>query len=85
MENNKKQYKINYICELEDKELEKNFFDWDIKKSLKYINVTILFLGLLSFAFVIPDYMYMTDRSAFAVVFVGRLLCLFLFIKIGGM
>ena len=80
MDNNKTEYKINYNCEFDNKELEKEFFDWDIQKSMKYIEATIIFLGLLNFAFVIPDFLFMADRNAFEAVFIGRLLFLILFV-----
>lgn len=66
--------KFNYMSEFSDKELEREFFQQDMEKSLRYIKPLVLALGILNTLFLIPDYFLNTTRSIINSIATGRLI-----------
>jgi len=64
--------KINYIAEFSDKELEIEFFNHYMHKSIRYIRPIMLCFGILNTLFIIPDYFFIQNTSAFIQATVGR-------------
>ena len=64
--------KINYIAEFSDRELEIEFFNQYIQKAMKYIRPIMLCLGIFNMLFVIPDYFFIGNLSAFIRAAAGR-------------
>ncbi|HAA26172.1 MAG TPA: diguanylate cyclase [Ruminiclostridium sp.] len=63
---------INYIAEFSDKELELEFFNQYIQKAVRYIRPIMMCLGILNTLFIIPDYFFIGDFSAFIHAAAGR-------------
>jgi len=64
--------KINYIAELSDNKLEIEFFNQYMRKSIRYIRPIMLCFGILNTLFIIPDYFFIQNTSAFIQAAVGR-------------
>ncbi len=63
---------ISYFGEFVNKTLEKEYFDFEIKKSMKYIRPILLLLGVLYFLFIIPDYFLIRDTNVFKIILINR-------------
>ncbi len=82
-----KKFKISFYGEFTDKALEKDFFDYEIGRSVKYVRPIVLILGILFMLFIIPDYFLIQNTDILRVIFSIRavflLLTLALFLFIG--
>lgn len=75
MGSNKENSKIiNYMGEFTDHMLEEEFFQQDMKKSLRFINPLVLALGVLNTLFLIPDYFLIHNPNTFTLIAIGRML-----------
>jgi two-component system cell cycle response regulator len=66
------------LAEFTDTELEKEYFNNEIKNAKRYIKPILLVLGILNFLFIIPDYFFLDNSNGLAVAFVNRLVFLML-------
>jgi len=75
------------LASFADKELEKEFLEHERESSLKHLRPGILFLGILFFLFIIPDYFLNPTTQIFRMILVIRsvflLLVIFLYIMLG--
>lgn len=74
--NNKKI--INFIGEISGNIHEKEFFENDMEKSIKYIKPIILILGILNTLFLIPDYFFINNSDSFRLIALLRFSFVFL-------
>ncbi|MFA6942160.1 MAG: GGDEF domain-containing protein [Clostridiaceae bacterium] len=70
----KKLLKLSHFGEFTDKELEKEFFNIEMKKALKYMKPMVLIFGFLFFLFIIPDYILLKDTGSFKTIFYTRMI-----------
>jgi len=73
---------ISYIAEFSDKNLELEFFNQYMRKSLVYIRPIMLCFGILNTLFVIPDYIFIENSSAFIQAAVGRVILLIIILAL---
>ena len=66
--------RINYIAEFSDKKLETEFFNQYIGKAIRYIRPIMLCFGILNTLFIIPDYFFIENPTAFIQAAVGRVI-----------
>lgn len=75
-----------YLAEFRDKALEKEFYNAEITKNLKYVSFTILLAGFVYFLFIIPEYFLIKDVNDFISVLINRSvifgLLIFLYFKV---
>ncbi|MEW6624920.1 MAG: GGDEF domain-containing protein [Bacillota bacterium] len=71
---------ISITAEFKDKELEKEFFNNEIKGLLKYIKPMLLALGVLYFLFIIPDYYLISDSLTIIKILINRIAILILIV-----
>lgn len=64
---------INYLGEFSEFGLEKEFFQQDMQKAMRYIRPILLMLGILNTLFLIPDYYLVHNKNAFVLIAAGRL------------
>lgn len=76
----KAEQKINIWCEFENKNIEEEYFVWDIEKSIKNIKVLMILYSVLDFLFIIPDFLYMQNTPDFFNIFMGRFFFIVLFL-----
>ena len=55
--------KITRFAEFQDKEIEANFFNNDVKKASNFISYTTIIFSIINFLFVIYDYLFLQDGS----------------------
>lgn len=65
-------YRINRIGEFADRQLEKEFFAYDMGRAQKYIRPLILSLGTLYLLFIIPDYFLVRNPMTFLSILANR-------------
>ena len=63
---------ISPIGEFIDKDLEKEYFDLVITKTIKYIRPLMLAFGILYFLFIIPDYYLIKNATTFKLILLSR-------------
>lgn len=78
MDTDKKAYKITILGEFSSRDLEKEFFNYAMKRSIKYIRPIVLLLGILYMLFIIPDYFNMKDQGTFLSILINRAVFLIL-------
>lgn len=61
-----------YLGEFRDQELEKEFYNAEMKKNIKYVKFTLLVVGFVYFLFIIPEYYLITDMNTFIAVLINR-------------
>jgi len=71
---------LNFMGEFTDTELEKEFFQQDMQKTVRYIKPIVLMLGILNTLFLIPDYFLVGDRLAFLQIAATRTIFILLII-----
>lgn len=75
-----------YLGEFRDKALEKEFYNTDITRNLKYVKFTIFIAGIVYFLFIIPEYFLIKDPHDFIAVLINRsvifALMIFLYFKV---
>lgn len=75
-----------YLGEFKDKELEMEFFNYEIINALKYIKPILLILGTLYLSFIVPDYFLIKDDNVFKYILINRvgiiLLIILLYLRI---
>jgi len=75
-----------YLGEFRDKALEKEFYNADIIRNLKYVKFTILIAGIVYFLFIIPEYFLIKSPNDFIAVLITRsvffALMIFLYFKV---
>lgn len=60
------------LGEFADRELEKEFINFEINSALKYLRPAILILSFVFFLFVIPDYFLTQNKITFYAIFIAR-------------
>ncbi|NTV91474.1 MAG: diguanylate cyclase, partial [Clostridiales bacterium] len=63
---------LNRLVEFEDKKLEAEYFQKDMKKMLRYLKPLILIFGILDTLFLIPDYFLIKDNRALMLMVIIR-------------
>lgn len=75
-----------HLGEFRDKALEKEFYNAEIKKNLKYVTFTILVAGFVYFLFIIPECFLIKNTNDFTSILINRsvifALMLFLYFKV---
>lgn len=66
--------KLSLFGEFTEKELEKEFFNNEMKKALKYMKPMVIILGFLFFLFIIPDYFLLKNSGNFTAIFYTRMI-----------
>jgi diguanylate cyclase (GGDEF)-like protein len=61
-----------HFGEFRDKSLEKEFYNAEIKKKLKYIKFVILVVSAVYFSFIIPEYFLIKNSNDFMAVLINR-------------
>jgi two-component system, cell cycle response regulator len=69
----KDDYRITYLCEFQNTELEREYFEYDTRKSLRYMRPIILILGIMYLLFLIPDYYRNESLVTFVIILSYRL------------
>lgn len=69
---------ISILGEFVDKDLEKEFFSYDMARTKKYLKPVLLILGILYFLFIIPDYFNIKNFGILMAILVNRILFLLL-------
>lgn len=69
---------LNRIGEFADINQEKEFFQQDMKKAVRYVKPVILVLAVLYTLFLIPDYYLVQNSANFRLIAAGRILFLIL-------
>jgi two-component system, cell cycle response regulator len=86
MKLDKKEHSISKFCEFTDKNLEKEFFEFDMGQAIRYIRPVGMVLGILYMLFIIPDYFLIKNSKIFIAILINRsaflLLVIFLFFTI---
>lgn len=81
------EYGISHYGVFADKALEKDFFNYEIGKVIKYVRPITLILGILFMLFIIPDYFLTQNEDTFIIILAIRtvtlLLILVLYISLG--
>lgn len=65
-------YEISHCGEFFDKAQEKEFFNYDIGRSVKYIKPITLVLGILFLLFIIPDSCLIKNKNTLLIIFAIR-------------
>ena len=79
---NVNEYGISYYGEFADKALEKDFFNYEIGKNVKYIRPIILALGMLFFLFIIPDFFMIKNEDTLNIILSIRTVTLLLILML---
>lgn len=66
-------YKINLLGMFVDKELENEYIQLNLKNSIDYIKLIILFLEIFNILFIILDY-FVVDTDSFNLICIGRII-----------
>jgi two-component system, cell cycle response regulator len=69
----KKDRTISFIDEFIDVALEKEYFNYEMEKAIKYMEPIVLILGFLYTLFAIPDYYIIKDKSIFHEILINRI------------
>jgi two-component system, cell cycle response regulator len=69
---NEKTQKISFWGEFKDKSLEREFFNYDLGRAIKYIKPITLILGILYMLFIVPDYLLIKNPDTFMYIFINR-------------
>lgn len=72
MDLNKEAFRISWIGEFVDRNLEQEFFDDHMAQNLKYIRPTVLVFGILYMLFIVPDYLFISDRKTLLGILANR-------------
>jgi len=72
----KKYYDISFLCEFKDKNIEKEFLSYELKRNAKVIGPVIIIYGLVYFMFVFFDYFSIRNFQTFQFIFMVRLIFL---------
>ena len=75
MENTGK-YDISFLGEFVDKALEREFFDYDMRRYAKVIGPVALIFGVIYMMFLVADYFVMENSFAFMIILIIRALFL---------
>ncbi len=70
---------IYYLGEFSDPNIENEFFQQDMRKSLHFIKPIGLMLGVLNTLFLIPDYYFLENQQAFLPIAFCILICKYRF------
>ena len=70
----KKNRTISFIGEFIDKALEKEYFNYEMERAIKYMGPIVLILGFLYTLFAIPDYYVIKDESIFHEILINRMI-----------
>ena len=73
---------INCLGEFSELALEKEFFQQDMQKAIRYIKPMVLMLGVLYTLFLIPDYFLISNKSTFISIAASRILFTLLIIEL---
>ena len=65
---------MNCLGEFSDHSLEREFFQQDMQKAIRFIKPIVLFLGILNTLFLIPDYFLIHSKNTFILTAAGRIL-----------
>lgn len=74
----KKDNIINIFCEFTDNNLEIDFIEYDMGKTIKFVKPIILVLGVLYLFFTIPDYFLIKNMKIFIGILINRSIVFFL-------
>lgn len=81
--------RLNFFGEFEDRKLENEFSNQEMKKTMGYVKPAVLLLGILNTLFIIPDYFFIKAPDRFWIVLVCRLVFILLvavlYVRIGMM
>lgn len=72
----KNNYGISFLCEFKDKSIEKEFLDYELKRSAKIIGPVVIIYGLVYFVFVVSDYFSIRNMQSFQFILMVRLIFL---------
>jgi diguanylate cyclase (GGDEF)-like protein len=72
----KNYYDISFLCEFKDKNIEKEFLSYELKRNAKIIGPVIIIYGLVYFMFVFFDYFSIKNFQTFQFIFMVRLIFL---------
>lgn len=67
----KKQINL-FLCEFRNKELEKEYFNYYMSITVKYVRAIIVILGIIFMLFIIPDYYFITAEKNISTIIVIR-------------
>lgn len=65
-------HEISFLGEFKDKALEREFFNYDMGRAVRFIRPAVLVLGILNMMFIIPDYFSVNDPSALKFILADR-------------
>ncbi|HHW49483.1 MAG TPA: GGDEF domain-containing protein [Clostridiaceae bacterium] len=71
-DDNKKALIRFYPGEFADKDLEKEYEEYEFKNAVKYIKPVLLFSGLLYFSFIIPDFFLIKNMFVYRFILLNR-------------
>ena len=72
MDPEKEEFRISWIGEFAERNLEQDFFNDYIARNLKYLRPAILIFGILYMLFIVPDYLFIADQKALIVILANR-------------
>jgi len=76
MEQKSERFLINKFCEFKDRETESDFMEYEKKISLKTVRILVLLMGFVFALFIISDYYYYSENSAFIAALILRTIAL---------
>jgi diguanylate cyclase (GGDEF)-like protein len=68
----KNNYGISFLCEFKDKNIEKEFLDYELKRNAKIMGPVIIIYGLVYFVFVVSDYFSIRNMQSFQYILMVR-------------
>lgn len=72
----KNNYGISFLCEFKDRNIEKEFLNYELKRNAKVIGPIIIIYGLVYFVFVVSDYFSIMNTQSFQFILSVRLIFL---------
>lgn len=72
----KNNYGISFLCEFKDRNIEKEFLNYELKRNAKVIGPIIIIYGLVYFVFVVSDYFSIMNTQSFQFILTVRLIFL---------
>ncbi len=72
----KNNYGISCLCEFKDRNIEKEFLNYELKRNAKVIGPIIIIYGLVYFVFVVSDYFSIGNVQSFQFILMVRLIFL---------
>lgn len=72
----KNNYDISFLCEFKDRNIEKEFLNYELKRNAKVIGPIIIIYGLVYFVFVVSDYFSIMNTQSFQFILTVRLIFL---------